>query len=127
MNNENGLVRLIEAALVEAAPIAIVVVDDSGNIAFVNARAERLFGYAQAQLLGESVERLLPEAQRAAHPALRAEYLATPVPRPMGASRVLFAQHRDGSRIPVEIGLSPLSTARGTFILAAVIEVAKRT
>ena len=75
--------------IVEAAPNAIVMIDLDGKIVMVNAQAERAFGYAQAELVGQPVEMLVPERFRGRHPELRKTFFADPQPRPMGAGRDL--------------------------------------
>jgi len=112
--------------VMEAAPNAMIAVDDAGRISLMNAQAERLFGYMRAELLGESVERLVPERLRGNHTSLRVNYLSAPTTRAMGAGRELFGLRRDGSEFPIEIGLNPLSTPRGKFVLAAVIDITER-
>jgi len=112
--------------LLEAAPDAMVCVDESGLIALVNAQAERLFGFGREELVGQQVEVLVPEAARAVHPRLRAEYLADPRPRPMGAGMELACQRRDGSTFPAEISLSAIDTEEGILVTAAVRDITER-
>jgi PAS domain S-box-containing protein len=116
----------ISGGLLEAAPDAILAVDPGGLILLVNAQAERLFGYRRDELVGQSVDILVPEAVRRVHPAHRARYLADPRPRPMGASLELAARRRDGTEFPAEISLSALRTARGIVVSAAVRDVTDR-
>ncbi len=112
--------------LLDAAPVAIVAVDEAGRIVHSNAQVERLFGYDRADLLGMPVEDLVPERFRGAHPALRASYDAAPAARSMGAGRDLYALRCDGTEMPVEIGLSPISTSQGHFVLATIIDITER-
>ncbi len=112
--------------VVEAAPIAIVVADANGTIVLVNEQAVRLFGYGPGELLGASVEVLLPARFRSAHPALRGGYLAAPRTRAMGAGRDLYGLRKDGTEVPIEIGLNPISTAQGRFTLAAIADITER-
>ena len=112
--------------VVEAAPNALVMVDREGRIMLVNAQAERVFGYSRDELIGQLVERLLPHGYRAAHPQRRAGYLAHPQTRLMGAGRDLFGLRKDGSEVPVEIGLNPLVTREGAFVLASIIDITER-
>jgi PAS domain S-box-containing protein len=112
--------------VMEAAPNAMIAVDDAGHISLMNAQAERLFGYVRAELLGESVERLVPDRLRGNHTSLRATYLSAPTTRAMGVGRELFGLRKDGSEFPIEIGLNPLSTPRGKFVLAAIIDITER-
>jgi PAS domain S-box-containing protein len=112
--------------LLEAAPDAIVGVDASGRIALVNAQAERLFGYSREELVGKSVELLVPEGAREVHPSRRASYFGDPKPRPMGAGMQLAARRRDGSEFPAEISLSALQTEDGVLVSAAIRDVSER-
>jgi PAS domain S-box-containing protein len=113
-------------ALLEGAPDAIVIVDDHGTIVLANAQAERLFGYPRAELIGSSVERLVPDAVRGVHPGHRQRFMADPKARPMGAALDLRARRKDGSEIPVEISLSPLETEGERLVMAAVRDITDR-
>ena len=113
-------------ATIESAPIGMVMVDRQGIIVLVNAEAERLFGYERDELLGQSVECLVPPRFREAHSQLRSGFLAAPQARRMGAGRDLFAVRKDGSELPVEVGLSPIETDDGLFILAALADITRR-
>ncbi|MCA8975074.1 MAG: PAS domain S-box protein [Planctomycetes bacterium] len=112
--------------LVEAAPIAMIMVAVDGTIALVNAEAEHLFGYDRDEMIGRPVELLVPERFRAEHPQLRSGFLAASASRLMGAGRDLFALRKDGSEVPVEIGLRPLTADSGQFVLAAVVDISAR-
>jgi PAS domain S-box-containing protein len=109
--------------LLEAAPDAMVCADAGGRIVLVNAAAERLFGYPIEELDGQLVEILVPGASKAAHPALRAGYLADPQPRLMGAGQDLSGRRRDGSTFLAEIALSAIDTDQGTLTSAAIRDV----
>ncbi len=111
---------------VEAAPSGMVMTDESGRIVLVNEQAERLFGYSREDLVGRPVEMLVPMRYRGTHPHYRAEYAGTTSARPMGAGRELFALRKDGSEVPVEIGLSPIETEDGVMTLAAVVDISER-
>jgi hypothetical protein len=112
--------------LLEAAPDAIVVVDDQGTIVLVNAQTERLFGYRRHELERQPIEILVPEAARAAHPAHRAQYLRDLRPRPMGAGMQLSARRRNGQSFPAEISLSAVHTDDGTLVAATIRDVTER-
>ncbi len=112
--------------VVEASPNAMVLVNDVGRIVFVNVQTEKLFGYGREELLGQSIEILVPDRFRHGHPALRGDFTGHPTARPMGAGRDLYGRHRDGGEIPIEIGLNPLVTPQGTFVLAAIVNIAER-
>jgi PAS domain S-box-containing protein len=113
--------------VVESAPNAMVMIDHAGTIQLVNAETERLFGYTRAELLGQKVEMLVPERFRARHPGLRLSFFASPNARAMGAGRDLFGLKKDGSEVPVEIGLNPIDTDEGTMVLAAIVDITART
>jgi PAS domain S-box-containing protein len=113
-------------ALLESAPDAMVIVDGSGVIQLVNAQAELMFGYSRDELLGRSVELLVPERFRGRHALHRDAYAGTAQVRPMGAGLELHGQRKDGHEFPVEISLSPLDTAGGQLVSAAVRDVTDR-
>ena len=113
-------------AMLEAAPTSMVMVDSAGTIVLVNAEAERMFGYSRRELQGRRVEVLVPERFRGNHPRLQSVFLARPGARPMGAGRELFARRKDGSEFPVEIGLNPIRTEEGLFVLAAAVDISER-
>jgi len=108
--------------LLEAAPDAMVIVDRGGQIVLVNSQTEQLFGYSRAELLGRSVEILIP-ARFSDHAAQRHSFSAVSGARRMGAKRALFALRRDGTEIPVEISLSPLEAPNGSVVISAIRDV----
>jgi len=112
--------------IVESAPNGIVVVDEQGVIRQVNASAERLFGYRRLELLGKPVEILLPDSKAPTHRALREAFLRKPEARPMGAGRDLSGRRKDGSEVPVEIGLNPIRRNGRQAVLATIIDVSER-
>jgi PAS domain S-box-containing protein len=112
--------------VVDAAPIAIVVADQSGRITLVNLQAERLFGYRRGEMLGQPLEMLVPDRFRRSHPSLRVSFHKSPSTRPMGAGRDLFGLRKDGTEVPIEIGLSPFLAPEGTFVLATIVDITER-
>jgi len=112
--------------VVEATPNGLVMINEAGVITLVNNQMEKLFGYTREELTGLSIEMLVPERFRASHPAKRQDFFATPEVRAMGHGRDLFGQRKDGSEFPLEIGLSPLHTPEGAFVLAAVVDITER-
>ncbi len=124
----SGRLRQEEAfrLAVEAAPNAMVMVDSSRTIALVNRSAEALFGYTRDELLGHPIESLVPDRFRAHHPAHAAKFLGESRPRPMRAGRDLFGCRKDGSEVPIEIGLNAIETSEGRFTLASIVDITER-
>jgi len=114
-------------ALLDAAPDGVVLVDEGGRILLVNRRTEELFGYDRGDLLGRSVDELLPERLRQIHRADRTRYRVEPHTRSMGAGMALLGRRADGGEFPVEISLSPITTDSGLRIVAAIRDVTART
>jgi two-component system sensor histidine kinase UhpB len=112
--------------LFEASPNGVLVVDSQGLMALANPQMEHKFGYAQDELIGHPVEILLPGRFRGGHPALRRGYLANPESRAMGAGQELFGLRKDGSEFPIEIGLNPITTRGGIFVMATVVDITAR-
>ncbi|MBV8086076.1 MAG: PAS domain S-box protein [Chloroflexi bacterium] len=105
--------------LLEAAPDPVIIVDQ-GHIVLANREAEKKFGYTANELLGHSIELLLPERFRAGHVGQREKYERNPHTRPMGSGLELFARRKDGTEFPVEISLSP-STSDGRPVVISII------
>jgi PAS domain S-box-containing protein len=112
-------------AVLESASEGIVLIDATGRITLVNAAAERMFDYPRAELLGQSLEILLPERIRHAHAHHRAGYFAEPRVRPMGIGLDLSGRRRDGTEFPVEISLSHVS-AEGGVAIAFITDITER-
>lgn len=111
---------------VEAAPNAMIMVDQRGCMTLVNSQTEKLFGYARDELIGQSIDMLVPDRFRAGHAGQRQAFVAHARARPMGAGRDLYGRRRDGSEFPVEIGLNPLRTSEGMFVLSAIADITER-
>jgi len=112
--------------LLEAAPDAMVIVDQRGLIVLVNRQTEKLFGYRREELFGKPVESLIPERFRTGHASHRAGYSSAPHARPMGTGLELHGLNKERREFPVEISLSPLETSEGVLIVAAIRDVSER-
>jgi PAS domain S-box-containing protein len=112
--------------VVEAAPSGMIMVGTDGRIVLVNALAEQLFGYRRDELIGQRVEKLVPKRFRRRHTADRKGFFAAPQTRPMGAGRDLYGRRKDGSEVPIEIGLNPIHTSEGQFVMASIIDITER-
>lgn len=112
--------------MVESSPSAVILANNEGRIAYVNRRCESLFGYPDTELIGRHVEILIPERYRGGHKALRDGYFRNPTLRAMGIGRELFAQRKDGTQFPIEIGLNPLVLVDGVWVLATVVDITER-
>jgi PAS domain S-box-containing protein len=112
--------------LLDAAPDAILEVDSQGRIVLINETAERMFGYGRDELIGLSVETLVPASVRGHHVQHRTSYAAHPQVRPMGTGLELNAQRKDGSLFPVEISLSPNPGEEGGRVIALVRDITAR-
>jgi PAS domain S-box-containing protein len=112
--------------LLEAAPDAIIKVDREGRIMLLNLATEKSFGYKRDELLGQSVEMLVPEAVRGGHAQHRANYWDRPVTRPMGSGLTLQGRRKDGTTFPVEISLSPVESENGLRVIAIIRDISDR-
>jgi PAS domain S-box-containing protein len=121
--------RMSEAtahAVLESASEGIILIGPAGRMALVNAAAERLFGYARSELLGQPLEMLLPERIRGTHVAHRTDYFAEPRVRPMGIGLDLSGRRKDGSEFPVEISLSHVESPDGGIAMAFITDISER-
>lgn len=112
--------------LVEASPSGILLVNTEGRMVLVNAMAERLFGYSREELIGQTVEMLVPERLRGAHSGHRTGFFTAPMARAMGAGRELFARRKDGTEFPVEIALNPIQSEEGILTLTVILDTTAR-
>jgi PAS domain S-box-containing protein len=110
----------------EAATTGMMMIDQTGEVVLVNAEIERLFGYSRHELIGRPVEALLPARFRDRHPGHRAAFHANPQNRLMGVGRDLYALRKDGTEVPIEIGLNPFRTSAGNFVLSSVVDITER-
>ncbi len=113
-------------AFLEAAPDAVVVVGREGRIAIVNTLTEKMFGYSRGEMLGQSIEMLVPERFRHVHVRDRRGYERNPRTRPMGAGQELWGRRKDGTEFPVEISLSPLETEQGRLVTSIIRDTTER-
>ena len=119
-------VELRLRAAVESSPSGLLMTDAAGNIVLVNREVERLFGYSREELLGRPVETVIPGRFRTGHTGFRGGFMADPKVRSMGAGRDLYGLRKDGSEVPVEIGLTPVATEEGMFVLASIVDITAR-
>jgi len=112
--------------IVEAAPNGMLLVDERGTIVMVNASALHQFGYEKEEVLGKPVEMLIPGPSRSDHRQHRAGFIKAPETRSMGGGRELFGLRKDGSEFPVEIGLTPIQTAKGMGVVASILDITER-
>lgn len=113
--------------LIETLPTGILVVGQDGRIQLVNASAERQFGYAREELVGQNIERLVPEGHAGKHAKFRERFFASPEARPMGRGKDLSGRRKNGSEFHAEVGLSPFSRSNThNYVLATVIDVSER-
>lgn len=114
------------AHVIDASPYGQLLVDQRGIIQLINPSLLHLFGYSKEELLGKSMDILLPERYRDGHVRLRAGYVSKPSLRSMGLGRDLTGRHKNGSEIPIEIGLSPVEGDTGNLTLAVVTDITER-
>lgn len=113
--------------MLDSSPDPTIIIDASGLIRFANRQVSTLFGYAHDEIIGHSIEELMPERFRARHIEHRKHYVENPRVRPMGFGLALFGQRRDGTEFPMEISLSPLEDEAGDRLIAAALRDATRS
>jgi len=111
---------------VESCPSGIVMIDSAGTIVMVNGEIQRLFGYRRGELIGESIDILVPASLRPQHMRHRSGFVHKPETRRMGAGRDLCGRRKDGSEFPVEVGLNPIETRDGLMVLGVVVHITER-
>lgn len=111
---------------VEASPNGIILVDKEGHVVLVNSQTEKLFGYSREEIIGRSVEDLVPRRSGPAQLRSGRPFFEEPMASAMGTGRELFGRRKDGTEFPVEIGLAPIETPEGTFVLNAVVDITAR-
>ena len=110
----------------DAAPDAMLIIDAAGVIQFANQQVSAVFGYLHDEIIGRTIEALMPERFRSRHLAHRDLYVSTIRVRPMGVGLELFGRRRNGTEFPVEISLSPIDDAGRTLVAAAIRDVTDR-
>ena len=125
LSGQSRTERLLGLAI-ESVPCGMMLVDPQGRIALVNAQTEKMFGYPREELLGQSMDILIPSRVRDKHHLSYKSYLAQPVSRAMGMGRDLYGRRRDGSEFPVEIGLNVFNSEEGNFVLSVMVEITER-
>ena len=112
--------------LIDAAPVAMLVVEQGGKIVLANRQTEKTFGYEVEELLGQDVGILVPEPVRKSHRGLVADYFKAGASRVMGVGREIQGVDRNGRTFPVEIGLTPFDSGDGPQVIAAIIDISER-
>lgn len=125
LSGESRTERLL-GLTIESVPCGMMLVDSQGRIALVNAQTEKMFGYPREELLGQSMDILIPARVRDQHHLSYKSYLTRPVSRAMGMGRDLYGRRRDGSEFPVEIGLNVFNSEEGDFVLSVMVDITER-
>jgi len=112
--------------VVEAAPYGLLMVNQTGTITMINPQCEVIFGFTEEELVGQSVAILLPSHYREAHGRHLLAFFANPIRKQMGGFRDLPGLRKNGTEVPVEIGLTPIQTTGGLHTLATVSDVSIR-
>ncbi|MEM7387368.1 MAG: PAS domain S-box protein, partial [Verrucomicrobiota bacterium] len=109
--------------VIESIPSGLLLVNARGEIVLVNRQAEIMFGHSREALIGKKMEILLPERYRKNHPNLQHAFMEQPSSRSMGTGRDLFALRADGNEFPVEVGLNPVKSEEGIYVVATIVDV----
>jgi len=112
--------------LIESLPVGLIITDDAGRITDLNESSLRMFGYAREELLGQTVEVLMPERLRNSHERHRGNYANEPHVRPAGIGMELLGRRKDGTEFPVEISLGPLATKDGALVSSTIVDISER-
>ncbi|HEY3839285.1 MAG TPA: PAS domain S-box protein [Bryobacteraceae bacterium] len=113
-------------ALIESAPDAMVIIRQGGDIVLINAQTEKMFGYSKEELLGQSMEILIPERFRERHARLRLDFRNNPHVRPLGSGMELFGLRKNGEEFPADISISPLVTDEGLLVSSSIRDISAR-
>jgi len=112
--------------MVEASPNALILINKTGEIIYINQFTEKLFQYSKAELIGQKIENLIPTEYVKKHPANINKFMNNPKTRAMGVGRELFARRKDNTKFPAEIGLNPIQIENKIFVMATVINISER-
>jgi PAS domain S-box-containing protein len=123
ISSDASATEAILKSVIEACPFSIVVVESRGTIMLANSEAEQMFGYAHDELLGQTVDVLVPSSLRAQHARHRSQFTANP-----GIRRVrnLSGRRKDGIEFPTEVGLNPIHTHDGVLVLGVIVDISER-
>jgi PAS domain S-box-containing protein len=111
---------------VESSPAGMLMIDGKGRIVLANRAAEEIFDYHREELNDQPIDILVPDRFKPLHPSHRERFMAEPATRAMGAGRELFGLRSDGSEVPIEIGLNPIQTDEGLFVLSSIVDITER-
>jgi len=117
---------IVAEQVLDAAPDAMLIVNEASTIVAVNNAVERLFGYTRSELISKSIMTLIPQRFHSRHEHNVASFIEDPIPRHMGNGKWLFAMRKDGVEFPVEISLSPIKTNKDLLVICAIRDVTER-
>lgn len=113
-------------SLMESAPVGVVLFDDKGVIRYTNLELERMCGYTRGELLGATLEAILPQRFQEEYRKYSASYLAEPKPRPMGIGLDLYARRKNGSEFPVDVGLNAVEVGNERIVTTFMADATER-